>query len=113
MRLGYFLFILLFFAVCTSTNAAYTNNMQGTPTAVLTYLNGKILLRLDNQPSSHPLCKPAYFAIVSDNEKGVDRIYARLLAAYTQKQPVNIGYDDGTRSDSECASGYIKVHRVG
>lgn len=113
MRPRYFLLISLFLAMSTSVNAAYTNNMRGTPTAVLTYLNGKISLRLDNQPSSHPLCKPTYFAIVFDDEKGVDRMYARLLIAYTQKQPVNIGYDDGSRSDSECASGYIKVHRVG
>jgi hypothetical protein len=107
------LVILLLSVISTSAAGGYNNNMKGTPTAVLTYLNGNILLRLDNQPASHPLCEHTYFAIVSDNEKGADRMYARLLAAYTQKQPINIGYDDGTRSGSVCASGYIKVHRVG
>ncbi len=76
----------------------------------MTYTSGLILIRLKNQPSAHPSCKASYFSIATDTQEvAAQRMYSRLLIAYTTKQPVNIGFDNtGT-----CGNGYMRVYRVG
>jgi len=97
-----------FAAGLTPSNAGYDENRTGEITHIFTYPAGQIYIRLSNQPSSHPECNPAYFAIDS-TAPGKDAMYARALAAFTAGQPVNIGYD----SQGNCASGQIRIHRVG
>jgi hypothetical protein len=90
--------------------AGYDANLNGEVSHVMTYSSGLILFRLKNQPSAHPQCNKAYFAIATDvSEAAASRLYARLLTAHTTKTSVNIGYD----SLGSCANGYIRVHRIG
>jgi hypothetical protein len=101
------------FAVLMTTPAwgIYNANLTGTVSMVLTYDGvSPILVRLNNQPSSHPTCDPSFFAIAADNDtKSTDRMYARLLVALATAQPTNLGYDNL----GNCANGYIRIHRVG
>lgn len=91
--------------------AGYNANIQGVVTKVLTYTgDGRIFLRLSNQPSSHPQCSTDYFSIdasVSDSVRS--QLLARLLVAYSTGEVVNIGYD----SQGDCSHGRIRVYRVG
>jgi hypothetical protein len=90
--------------------AGYNTNMTGTPTAVSTYANGLVLFILSNQPSTHPQCNPAAFAVDPTLDPHIlNRMYARLLAAEAAGQPVNIGFDN----TGDCVSGFIHVHEVG
>ena len=102
--------MLLTFAV-SPVNAQYNANIQGVVTSVLVYTdNNLILVRLKNQPTTHPLCNPVYFAVGSDvDPKRIDRLLSRLLLAKTTGETVNIGYDNA----GNCASGYIRLHRAG
>lgn len=106
------LFIYLALVLCFSNKsyAGYNANMSGEVSHVMTYSSGLVLFRLSNQPDSHPECKASYFAIATDvNSEAVQRMYSRLLIAFTTKQKVNIGFDNL----SSCGNGYIRVHRVG
>ena len=105
--------LLCSLAVLGATPAwsVYDTNLLGVVTEVLAYTDHNIILvRLDNQPSSHPTCNPSYFALehTADTTR-VDRIYARLLLALSSGQPTKIGYD----SQGNCANGWIRMHRVG
>lgn len=96
----------------TLVSANYDNNFRGKVLDVLTYPYSKnILIRVEGQPSSHPVCsKFDYMAIDSniDNEAR-QLVFARLLMAYASGESVNIGYD----ANDECVGGRIKVYRVG
>ena len=98
-------------SVMQSAYSLYNANMVGVVTEVLTYTNNdQILFRLDNQPSSHPLCLTDFFVIdptIPTDRR--NRILSRLLLAYALGKPVNVGYD----KDGDCAQGRIRVHRVG
>jgi hypothetical protein len=90
--------------------AAYNANMTGTPIDVMTYEGGMVLFHLDNQPTTHSSCNRAYFAIdATQADASVSRLYARLLVAFAQQQPFNIGFDNA----STCIGGYVHVYRVG
>lgn len=97
----------------TSALASSTVSVRGIPIEVISSADGIVQFRLDKQPSDHPICTHAYFAIASENEKAVDRMYARLLASFTQKQSISVSYDDSASSADVCSSGYIKVYRLG
>ena len=92
------------------SQAYYNANISGVVTQVLTYPeSGHILFVLNNQPS-HPTCNSSYFAFGDvGTEAVVNRVYARLLLAHATGEPVNIGFDNA----GDCASGYIRAHRVG
>lgn len=110
MRISRFLVIVgtLFFT--TFTQAGYDANMSGKVVSVMTYSSGAVLFRLDNQPQSHPQCKSTYFAIPSSTKDSItNRFLSRLLAAYSTKETINIGFD----SKGDCAESWISVHRIG
>jgi hypothetical protein len=92
-------------------HAVYNANMSGVVTDVLTYADGNVvLIRLNNQPASHPACNAMLIAI--DHTVTADRrklMMARLMLALANKESINIGYD----ATGECADTYIRVHRVG
>lgn len=94
-----------------SAYAVYNANLAGVMQAVLHYDDSDLVLfRLVNQPTSHPLCNPSYFAIdpavTADRRKAM---VAHLLLALANKEEVNIGYDNA----GNCANGYVRTHRVG
>jgi hypothetical protein len=95
----------------SSANAVYNANMSGIVVTLSTYTDGDyIYLQLNNQPSAHPSCNPAYFVITADTP--ADRrksALALLMAAKFSGEPINLGYDNV----GNCADGYIRVHRVG
>lgn len=103
--------ITLFTILSFNAGAAYNANMIGVLKSVMVYTEGSyIYLILDNQPKSHPTCKPNYF-VISDSvpQERRQMLLSRLLSAYAMKEKVNIGYD----SQGDCVNGYIRVHRVG
>jgi hypothetical protein len=91
--------------------ADYNENIDGVVTDILLYeYDDKIYFRLQNQPTTHPACNPAYFAI--DAATPADRrkmMLSRLLLAKATKEPMNVGYDKA----GNCSHSYIRVHRVG
>lgn len=104
-------FICLTIAFAAPSHAVYNANMSGAVTWVSTYMDDDyIFFQLSNQPTSHPGCNPTYFVIsesVPENRR--NQAFAQLLAARQTGEPINIGYD----ATSDCARGYIRVHRVG
>ena len=89
--------------------ATYNANMIGVPLVVSTYDNGAIVFTTSTQPSSHPSCNAAAFAVDPALDPHViGRMYARLLAAQTSGQSVNIGDSTGN-----CVIGFIHVHEIG
>lgn len=109
-----FVIFLMALTLCAFTgqaSAKYNANMQGIVKNVLVYTDGDyILFRLENQPSSHPACKTAYFTIsAAIPHERRQMLLSRLLSAYAMKEKVNIGYD----KEGDCAGGRIRVHRVG
>lgn len=102
---------LVLLLLSDGAGANYNANLYGVVTDVLTYSDtGRILIKLDNQPSSHPVCSPIYFAIDETlPQERINRMLARALVALTSGAPANIGYDNA----GNCAHGYIRAHRVG
>jgi len=101
-------------ALCLLTleaKAHYNANISGVLAGVYVYTNGDyIYLKLKNQPTEHPSCKPTYFVI--DGSVPYERrqmLLSRLLTAYATKEKVNLGYD----KEGDCANGYIRVHKAG
>jgi hypothetical protein len=107
---------------CMPSHAAYNANLTGFVTQILTYPSGVILFALNNQPTSNGSCNPQFFELDAPvpppppavPNPGADailnRMYARLLQAYTLGQAVNVGYDDA----GNCApAGNITVYRIG
>jgi hypothetical protein len=104
------LIITLSFFWLNSANAGYDSNLTGTITGLYSYSSGLVLFSLSTQPTNHPTCNRALFALATDlPESVINRMYSRLLASYTTKRPINIGYD----SKGNCGNGYIRVHRTG
>jgi len=102
--------IALALTLSSSSFAGYNANLSGKIVNVLTYPNGLVLIHLDNQPTTHPVCTPTYFAIGTDvPSQGANRMLSRLLTAYTTKEVIKIGYD----SAGGCADTYIRIHRIG
>lgn len=112
--------VLLFVGVLSTVTppypqsaAGYDANIGGKIVALFTYPNGAVYIRLDTQPSTHPVCNPSYFAMSpaasGHTETGVDRMYARALTAFVAGQQINVGYD----SQGNCVHSYIRVERVG
>jgi len=92
--------------------AGYNANFRGTISAVLTYPGSTlILIRVSNQPTSHPECTSFdYLAIdpaISNESRQL--VMSRLLLAFTTGENINIGYD----KSGDCIGGRIRVHRVG
>jgi hypothetical protein len=73
------------------------------------------MFSLDTQPTSNGSCAAAFFELdpastPNDPAAAFNRMYARLLEAYTLGQPVNIGYDNA----GNCSVlGYITTYRIG
>ena len=104
------LIVILSFFWLSSANSGYDANIVGTVTSLYSYSSGLVLFKLSNQPTSHPTCNSGLFALATDlSETAANRMYSRLLAAYTAQQAINIGYD----SQGDCGNGYIRVHRAG
>ena len=96
---------------CSQVLADYNANIISKVTEVITYTHStQIYFRLDNQPYSHPICKTDYFAIDASTPDNIrQQVLARLLTAYANGSPVNIGFD----KEGDCSHGRIKVYRVG
>jgi len=114
--LGRVLYSLIAVA-CLPAHAAYNANLSGNVTQILTYNSGIILFSLDNQPTSNGSCAPQFFeldpAVSGTDAAGIaafNRMYARLLEAYTLGQPVNAGFDNTANCG---AMGYITTYRIG
>ncbi len=102
--------MFLYLVFLNPVNAGYDANVSGVIQGLYSYSGGLVLFSLSTQPSSHPTCNRALFALATDlSEAAANRMYSRLLTAYTTKQAINIGYD----SQGDCGNGYIRVHRVG
>lgn len=100
-------------AFSTMSFAEYNNNIIGVVSQVLTYPTGLVLVKLENQPSNHPSCNAAFFALDPNvDEAAIDRMYARILISYTTQKSINIGYDDG-RAEVDCVNSYIHLYRAG
>lgn len=103
--------LILIFLFSTSVFAQYNANMRGEVEGVYIYTDADyIFFRLKNQPVSHPSCDATFF-VISEALPYERRqmLLSRLLTAFASGEALNIGYD----SQSECANGYIRVHRVG
>ena len=102
----------------SSAHATYNTNTQGTVTNLMTYTSGALLFILNNQPASNGSCNAAYFELDMPgsnsgdpiNDAAFNRMYARLLAAYSLGESVNVGYDDAGNCGG---NGYIRVYRIG
>lgn len=105
------LWLVLLMGLSGAVSAAYDANMKGVITDLMVYTyEDTIIIKLNNQPTSHPACNPSHFAI--DATVPLDRrqaILSRLLTAYASKENVNIGYD----SQGNCAGGFIRMYRAG
>lgn len=111
MRLRTFVLCLATVAAATCVQAAYDANMRGPLEGFYVYADGDhVYFRLQNQPTSHNGCNPAYFVIPAsvpaDRRKAM---LARLSLAFALQEQVNIGY----AANGDCAHGYINVYRVG
>lgn len=103
--------ILICYFAAAPAMAQYNSNMQGELEGVYVYTDGDyIYFRLKNQPDSHPACNPFFF-VISETVPYERRtmLLSRLLAAYSTKEIVNIGFD----GQGACVHGYIQAHRVG
>ncbi len=92
--------------------AGYDANITGKVTQVLTYTtHDSILIRLDNQPATHPVCKTDFFELdesIPAERRGI--IMSRLLLARANGETLNIGFD---KSGGCGKQGRIRVYRVG
>ena len=91
--------------------AAENAYFSGKIAAILTYTyQDAILVRMVNQPTSHPACVATHFVIASSTtEARRTRVLSRLMTAYATGETVIIGYDNA----GNCADGYIRIERVG
>lgn len=98
-------------ALVGRVDAVYNANISGQLAGFWSYTeHDAIYFYLKNQPTTHPTCNPSFFVV--DATIPADRrklIFARLALAYATQENLNIGYDN----TSDCAQGYIRVHRVG
>ncbi|GAB1624083.1 hypothetical protein AAOGI_41330 [Agarivorans albus] len=95
-----------------SSLAGYNANFSGRITHVLTYTyTPLILIRLEGQPSSHPVCGSLDYLAIDGNTPDSIRmqVLSRVMTAYTTGEVINIGYD----KEGDCVGSRIRVHRVG
>jgi hypothetical protein len=83
------------------SQAVYNANLAGVVVDVVVYSDSdQVLFKLNSQPTTHPLCNPAYFAVGTDVDPTRRKVLlARLLLAKATGEPTNIGYD----KDGACA----------
>lgn len=112
-RMAKFACTLGFFSALASpvvVHAYYNANIQGVITSVRVYDSGSVLLTLNDQPTSHPVCNPSYFAIDSALAPDIRAaLLSRALIAKSSGETVEIGYDN----TGNCANGYIRLHEIG
>jgi hypothetical protein len=92
--------------------SGYNANISGKVDKILTYsYTDRVLIRLKNQPTSHPECNSSYFSIGHDvSAENRKSMLARAMLSYSQGTSLNIGYD----KNGGCSPhSYIKVYRVG
>lgn len=96
--------------ISVETHAAYTSNIQGVISNVRVYDDGRVLVRLENQPTAHPVCNPEYFAIDSTMDPNIRAmLLSRVLVAKASNETVNIGYD----GQGNCSHSFLRLHEVG
>lgn len=103
---------VVFSLLPTFTFANYDANFSGKITHVLTYTHSdELLIRVEGQPTSHPICKSFDFMAIDISIPAERRqvVLSRIMLAYSLGEKVNIGYD----SKDECIGSRIKVYRVG
>ena len=101
---------IFFTGTATNVSAEYDSNIGGRISSVLTYQDGSLLFKLENQPTTHPSCQTDYFAIDSAGDSGaINRMYARVLLAYQSGNSITIGYD----GQGDCVNNRMRVYRVG
>ena len=101
---------LVVLVVPIAANAVYNDNITGIISHVRVYDTGLVLVRLQNQPTSHPACQPGYFAMDTALDPDIRAMMlSRALVARASGQPINIGYDNA----GSCAQGYIRLHQIG
>ena len=99
--------------VSMPSRADYNANLIGNVTQILTYNSGAVLFMLDNQPAANGACNAVFFEVDPGNTAGdaaFNRMYARLLEAYSLGQTVHIGFDNAANCG---VMGYITVYRIG
>jgi hypothetical protein len=109
---------MLFVLATMPSHAAYNANLSGNVTQILTYDSGIVLISLDDQPTANGSCTATFFELDPSNvanstfanDAAGNRMYARLLEAYTLGQTVNVGFDNAANCG---AMGYIRVYRIG
>ncbi|WP_096087864.1 hypothetical protein [Agaribacterium haliotis] len=104
--------LLMMVLVPAAVHADYDANFRGKILDVITYpYNDTILIRVENQPKSHPICGNFdYLALDAGVEEHRRQyVFARMLAAYAAGEVVNIGYD----SKDLCSGDRIRIYRVG
>jgi hypothetical protein len=96
---------------CGSAGAQYNDNIVGTIVQVIGYADGdQILVRLGNQPASHPACNATYFSLPGDvPDRRRIPMFNLLMTAKLTGEPITIGFDNA----GNCAEGFIRIHRVG
>ncbi|WP_305840224.1 hypothetical protein [Photobacterium leiognathi] len=104
------LYVICLLVISANSQAGYDENIQGKVIQVMTYSSGSVLFSLENQPQSHPQCQSSFFAIPASTKESIaNRFLSRLLAAFSTKETINIGFD----SKGDCADSWIRVHRIG
>jgi len=106
------LFVFLWAGAFVGTQANYDANFRGKVLNVLTYTeHKKILIRVEGQPTSHPVCTRFDYLVIDSgiDDQARQMVFSRLLMAYASGEVINIGYD----SVDECIGGRIKVYRAG
>lgn len=105
------IFIVLILTISAGfVQAEYNANLSGEVVDVFTYDSGVILFVLNNQPASHPGCQADFFAIDPTlAEPIINRLFSRLILAYTTKTAITIGFDNA----GDCVGGWIRAHRAG
>ena len=105
-----FLSVLMSLLVASPGFAAYNANIAGIPMRIITGENGLVLFSLSTQPTSHPACSAVFFVIDNSLDAAtINRMYARLLAAQTTGESINIGYDNS----GSCLYGYMHAYQIG
>jgi hypothetical protein len=102
---------MLSFFVSGVAGAQYNDNITGSVIQIVGYADSdQILIRLGNQPVSHPGCNAEYFSIGGDisDRRRIPMLNLLILAKLTGDS-ITIGFDNA----GNCSDGYIRVHRVG
>ena len=109
-RLGAAIVALTLLVVPMAAHAYYNANIQGKIDAIRVYDTGAVLLHLDVQPSTHPMCNPGYFAVDAALDASIRaELLSRALVAKSSGETINIGYDN----QANCANGWIRIHEIG